>query len=189
MKQARVLTKTELSRVIAVIDAGSHAARNKCAFYLTHLAGLRVKEVAALKVADIYDSVGDVHGEIRLSPDQTKGNTSRTVVLNRKLQKVLAEYYSDLPKQDADFPLIYSQKSYKSFSPNSLCQVFSRIYIAAGIRGATSHSGRRTFITKLANKGVGVKVLMQLAGHKHLSTTQRYIEVNDQMLKEAVELI
>ena len=189
MKQAKVLTKTELSRVIAVIEAGSHAARNKCAFYLTHLAGLRVKEVAALKVADIYDSDGKVHSEIRLSPDQTKGNTSRTVVLNRKLQKVLTEYYSNLPKQDSDFPLIYSQKSYRPFSANSLCQVFSRIYIAAGVKGATSHSGRRSFITKLAAKGVGVKVIMELAGHKHLSTTQRYFEVNDQMLKEAVELI
>ena len=189
MKQAKVLTKTELSRVIAVIEAGSHAARNKCAFYLTHLAGLRVKEVAALKVADIYDGAGKVHSELILSPDQTKGNSTRSVVLSRKLQKVLAEYYSYLPKQESDFPLIYSQKSYKPFSPNSLCQVFSRIYIAAGIRGATSHSGRRTFITKLASKGVSAKVLMELAGHKHLSTTQRYIEVNDQMLKEAVELI
>ncbi|RLC55008.1 MAG: site-specific integrase, partial [Chloroflexi bacterium] len=106
-----------------------------------------------------------------------------------KLQKVLAEYYSYLPKQDSDFPLIYSQKSYKPFSPNSLCQVFGRIYIAAGLKGATSHSGRRTFITNLANRGINAKILMRLAGHKHMSTTQRYIEVNDQMLKEAVELV
>ena len=189
MKQAKVLSSAELSRLITIIDAGNHAARNKCAFYLTHLAGLRVKEVAALKVADIYNSEAEVHGEIILSPAQTKGNSTRSVALSRKLQKVLAEYYSSLPKHDPDFPLIYSQKSYKPFSPNSLCQVFSRIYIAAGIRGATSHSGRRTFITKLASKGVSAKVLMELAGHKHLSTTQRYIEVNDQMLKEAVELI
>ena len=189
MKQAKVLDQKELRRVLAVIDAGNHAARNRCAFYLTHLAGLRVKEVAALKVADIYDKAGSVHSEIRLAPDQTKGNSTRTVVLNRKLQRVLAGYFRELPKQDSDFPLIYSQKSYKPFSPNSLCQVFSRIYIAAGVKGATSHSGRRTFITKLASKGVSARVLMELAGHKHLSTTQRYIDVNDQMLKEAVELI
>ena len=189
MKQAKVLTQKELRRVLAVIDAGNHAARNKCAFYLTHLAGLRVKEVAALRVADIYDGAGKVHSEIRLSPNQTKGNSTRNVVLNQKLQKVLAEYYNHLPKHDSDFPLIYSQKSYKAFSPNSLCQVFGRIYGAAGIKGATSHSGRRSFITNLASIGVSARVLMQLAGHKHLSTTQRYIDVNDQMLKEAVELI
>jgi len=189
MKQAKVLDQRELRRVLAVIDAGNHAARNRCALYLTHLAGLRVKEVAALKVADIYNNAGTVHGEIRLVPDQTKGRSARSVVLNRKLQKVLAAYYGELPKHEADFPLIYSQKSYRPFSPNSLCQVFGRIYSAAGIRGATSHSGRRTFITKLASNGTGVRVIMELAGHKHLSTTQRYIEVNDKMLREAVELI
>ena len=188
MKQAKVLSQKELRRVLAVIEAGNHAARNRCAFYLTHLAGLRVKEVAALNVADIYDSTGTIHSEIRLVPDQTKGSSARSVVLNRKLKKVLAEYYGELPKQDSDFPLIYSQKSHKPFTPNSLCQVFSRIYVAAGLKGATSHSGRRTFITKLASKGVSARVLMELAGHKHLSTTQRYIDVNDQMLREAVEL-
>lgn len=189
MKQAKVLGKAEVSRVVAVIDAGNHSERNKAAFYCTHLAGMRVKEVAALKVSDIYDSTGKVHGEIRLAPAQTKGHSTRLVVLSRKLQKVLGEYYSHLPKHDSDFPLIYSQKSYKAFSPNSLCQVFGRIYDAAGIKNATSHSGRRTFITKLATKGVSARVLMELAGHKHLSTTQRYIDVNDQMLKEAVELL
>ena len=56
-------------------------------------------------------------------------------------------------------------------------------------RDSSSHTRCRSIITKLASKGVSAKVLMELAGHKHLSTTQRYIEVNDQMLKEAVELI
>jgi integrase/recombinase XerD len=55
--------------------------------------------------------------------------------------------------------------------------------------GATSHSGRRTFITKLADKGVGVRVLMALAGHRNITTTQAYIDVNDDMKRSAVELI
>ena len=189
MKQAKVLGKAEVSRVVAVIDAGNHSERNKVAFYLTHLSGMRVKEVAALTVGDIFDENGVVRNQVALESSQTKGSKARSVMLNKKLQKLLTIYYAKLPKQDLDFPLIYSQKSYKPFSPNSLCQVFCRIYIAAGVKGGTSHSGRRTFITRLATKGVGVKIIMELAGHKHLSTTQRYIEVNDQMLKEAVELV
>ncbi|OAN53059.1 integrase [Paramagnetospirillum marisnigri] len=55
--------------------------------------------------------------------------------------------------------------------------------------GASSHSGRRWFITQLAHSGVSAKVIMTLAGHRHLSTTQRYIEVNDQMMKAAVEVL
>ena len=189
MKQAKVLSKSEFARVIAVIDAGSHAERNKVAVYCTHLAGMRVKEVAALKVGDVYGRDGKVRDTINLSARQTKGSSARSVILSKKLRGLLSKYYAHLPKQHSSFPLIYSQKSHKHFSPNSLCQVFARIYAAAGIKGASSHSGRRTFITELANKGINAKVLMKLAGHKHLSTTQRYIDVNDQMLKNAVELI
>ena len=53
----------------------------------------------------------------------------------------------------------------------------------------TRPSGRRTYITRLANKGVGVRLLAALAGHSHISTTQRYIDVNSDQLIEAVELL
>ncbi|NPT61435.1 tyrosine-type recombinase/integrase [Paraburkholderia sp. 5N] len=58
-----------------------------------------------------------------------------------------------------------------------------------GIDGASSHSGRRSLITNLASKGVGVRVLMSLAGHSNISTTQAYIDVNDEMQRAAIELV
>ena len=60
---------------------------------------------------------------------------------------------------------------------------------ACGLKDASSHSGRRTYITRLANKGVGVRLLAELAGHSHISTTQRYIDVNSDQLTQAVELL
>ena len=66
---------------------------------------------------------------------------------------------------------------------------FLDIYKAIGLKDASSHSGRRTYITRLANKGVGVRLLAALAGHSHISTTQRYIDVNSEQLSEAVELL
>jgi len=71
---------------------------------------------------------------------------------------------------------------------NLICRLkqhFKRV----GIEGASSHSGRRTFITNLANKGIGVRVLMSLAGHRSITTTQAYIDVNDDMKRRAVELV
>lgn len=47
---------------------------------------------------------------------------------------------------------------------------------------------RGSFITKLANKGVSVRVVQTLAGHSSMQTTQRYIDVNEGMLVQAVEL-
>jgi integrase/recombinase XerD len=84
--------------------------------------------------------------------------------------------------------LFKTQKS-KHFSSNTATQLLQRIYERCGLAGATSHSGRRTFITELANKGVSVRVLAELAGHSSIATTQRYIDINDDMLKKAVELI
>ena len=59
----------------------------------------------------------------------------------------------------------------------------------AGIAGATSHSGRRTWLTNLSQKGVSVFVLADMAGHRSIQTTQRYVTVNDEMKRNAAELI
>jgi integrase/recombinase XerD len=63
------------------------------------------------------------------------------------------------------------------------------IYRKAFMLNATSHSGRRGFITELANYSVGIKVIMELAGHRQLGTTQRYINVTPEQKRNAVELI
>uniref|UniRef100_UPI004047448C tyrosine-type recombinase/integrase n=1 Tax=Yoonia sp. TaxID=2212373 RepID=UPI004047448C len=84
--------------------------------------------------------------------------------------------------------LFRSQKG-NHFSANTMCQLFLNIYKACGLTDASSHSGRRTFITRLANKGVGVRVLAALAGHSSIAVTQRYIDVNDAQLANAVELL
>jgi integrase/recombinase XerD len=70
-----------------------------------------------------------------------------------------------------------------------MCQYFHYLFKNVGIEGASSHSPRRSFITNLADKGVSVRVLMSLAGHRNISTTQAYIDVNDAMKRKAVELI
>lgn len=87
-----------------------------------------------------------------------------------------------------DKPLFYTQKR-AGFTANTLCQYLHWLYKQVGIDGASSHSGRRTFITNLANKGIGVRVLISLAGHCNISTTQVYIDVNDEVQPVAVDLV
>lgn len=187
MAQAKTLTEKELKRILAVISVKRHAARNRAMLLMTHLAGMRVGEVAALRVNDVLSEAGVVRSEIRLLPEQTKGHRARTVFINERLQKELAAYITTLKRLGADTPLFYTQKRV-AFSANTMCQHFHFLYKEAGIDGASSHSGRRTFITNLASKGVGVRVLMALAGHQNIATTQRYIDVNDDMQRVAVEL-
>ena len=84
--------------------------------------------------------------------------------------------------------LLKSQKN-TQFSPNSLCQRINELYKKANYSNITSHSGRKSYITHLSNKAINMKVIMKLVRHKHLTTTQRYIEVNEKQLEEANELI
>jgi len=91
-------------------------------------------------------------------------------------------------RQGAHQPLFASQKG-GAFSANTMTQLFLNIYRAAGFENASSHSGRRTFITELASKGVSVRVLAELAGHSSIQTTQGYIDVNPQQISAAVELL
>lgn len=106
---------------------------------------------------------------------------------NAKVKQVAQSKYHSL-LLSTDKALFRSQKG-GHFSANSMCQVFLNIYKACGLSDASSHSGRRTFITRLANKGIGVRVLAALAGHSSIATTQRYIDVNDEQLANAVELL
>ena len=187
MKRAKTLSKQELNRVLAVVAAGRNAERNKVIILLSYYAGLRAKEIAELNVGDIYTDMDEVNRTVLLKANQTKGNQSRNFVVNSKLSKELASFRGHAG-HCVDAPLIKSQKNC-AFSANSMCQLICRIYRDSGIAGATSHSGRRTFITNLANKGVSARVLMELAGHKNLATTQGYIDVNDMMLLEAADLL
>ena len=194
MKQAKVLSSNELKRVLAVCDAGNHALRNKSAILLSHYAGLRVGEIASLRWDQLLETEGSIKAVFYLEAADTKSNEARAVHLNAQLQRELASFRTKLFQEEViklglpDTPVIQSQKG-KAFSANSMCQLFSRLYADAGIDGASSHSGRRWFITNLAHKGVSPKVIMELAGHKNLGTTQRYIEVNEEMKKQAVSLL
>ena len=75
------------------------------------------------------------------------------------------------------------------FTAQTIVNLFKRLYKLAGIDGASSHSGRRQFVTQLADRGINARLVQVLARPKHLSTTQRYIDVNESKLRGAIELI
>ena len=188
MSQARVLSAQELRKVLDHVATRRHSARNRVMLLLTHYAGMRVAEVAALRVNDVLNDSGTIKPEIRLMPDQTKGKHARTVYLNERMQKELAQYTRLLKIKDASKPLFYTQKK-DGFSANSLTQYFFYLYRAVGLEGCSSHSGRRSFLTGLANKGTAIHILKSLAGHRNISTTATYLYSSPDQLKAAVELV
>ena len=187
-KQAKTLNERDLQRLLEYVAKTKNSKRNRAIILLTHLAGMRIGEVAAVRVCDVLTSDGTVKDEINLSAAQTKGNLSRTVLLSERMQAEISAYMQTLRVRDNRQALFATQRS-AAFTANSLTQVVNGIYKSAGFYGASSHSGRRTFLTNLAEKGVSTRVMMALAGHRNMATTQRYIDLRPGVLRNAVELI
>lgn len=190
MKQAKLLTQAELKRVYAVIDAHRYNTRNRAIFAFSFYAGLRACEIAGLRVADAFDGNAHVRDTIYLAAAQTKGDEANTVLVNQRLRKALTAYAASHPQHIANStaPLFVSAKK-GAFSAQTIVNLFARFYALAGIKGASSHSGRRQFLTALADQGVNVRVIQALARHKNISTTQRYIDYNESKLRAAAELV
>ena len=199
MSQAKVLTEKEIKKVIKVIESKRHASRNRCMFMMTHLSGARISEVASLRICDVLASDGTIKSEVYLSAQQTKGNKGRTVYLSDKMREEISQYLKTRFKlkdllpvtmTDTHRALFTNQKDcVRGFSASTACQMFHYWYKEAKIEGASSHSGRRGFITNLANKGVHVRILQELAGHSSIAVTQKYIDVNQDKLRIAVGML
>ena len=114
------------------------------------------------------DDNGKIKSQIVLEATMTKGNERQRVMLSKTLQKELQRYTDALSaSQSKDAPFIRSQKG-GAFSALTIVQLFARFYEKAGIKGASSHSGRRQFITTLAENSINVRVIQALARHPHV---------------------
>jgi len=190
MAQAKTLSTADIEQLLDYITTRKYAARNRAMVLLTHWAGLRIGEVAVLRWSDVTTTDGEIKDEIRLLPDMTKGRHARTVFVSMRLREELAAYAAQARCVDRSCPFFASQKSIRAgFNANSLAQTFALLYAGAGLEGASSHSGRRTFLTSLAKRGTAIHIQKTLAGHRSISTTAAYLYSSPSQLKAAVELV
>ncbi|TCL01196.1 integrase/recombinase XerD [Shimia isoporae] len=199
-KQAKILTNAQIQAVLRHLEAGRNADRNKVTFLLTVKAGLRAKEVAGLHWSSVLNSEGEIGDHIELTDQTSKGRSGRIIPMNRDLRKALVAWQSVcVPKRlrrDApSFPeraIICTERS-DSSPAQVIVNMFHRWYRDLGFVGASSHSGRRTFISNAAKKvvqaGGSLRDVQELAGHSSLSMTQRYIEGDTDAKRRLVQMI
>ena len=188
MSQAKTLTPAEIEQVLNYISQHNYPLRNRVMLLTGLFSGMRVGEISSLSIGDVMNTDRTVKAEVRLTAEQTKGRQPRTVFLPQKLRDELIAYLVLRTDAKPEHPLFVTAGR-KRFSANVMAQHFHYLFKRAGIAGASSQSMRRSFITNLATKGIGVRVLASLAGHRSIAVTQRYIDVNDEMKRNAVELI
>ena len=185
--RAKVLSATDLGKCCQLQRDKPNEKRNVALLYVSYFTGLRSKEMAGLKVGDVFTTEGELKEEVTLRSATTKGGKKRLCYLtNPKLMEALITYLKERSEEDLTAPLFLSQKG-GAFSPNSMQMLFSTIYQKeAGIDGATSHSGRRTFATKLLNNGANIKELQILMGHSSINTTAIYVQEDPERLANIV---
>lgn len=192
--QAATLTDSQLNQLFKRISVGNHAKRNETIIALSHYMALRAKEISCLLVSDVIDTKGQLCDVLRLQACYTKGNKHRDIpISNPKLRTVLQKWISYRQTTDGALfkrtaTLFRSQKGL-AFSANSMTRMINNLYKNNGYDGCTSHSGRRTLITKLVNKGISINKVKVIAGHNNIQTTMRYVDTNPDELGEIMKAL
>jgi integrase/recombinase XerD len=189
--RAAVLTAAQVRQVFHIARArGRHAARAEAALAMSVGLGLRAKELSGLRWCDVYEAEGRVRRVVHLKAAYTKGGRTRDVfVSSPSLRRVLEKYGEGrwlLSAGASAAPLFASQKG-GAMTACSMARFLKALYAEAGIAGASSHSGRRTPITRLAERGVDLKAIAQIAGHTSIRTTAMYVEANPTRLARILQ--
>jgi len=154
--RAKILTPAEIDRLF---DRGFITARDRLLFAVTFYCACRISEALALTTHDI------VGGSVTLRKATTKGKSAtRTLPLHPILAKYLKAYNPDVgflfPGRDNTKPLTRAASDV----------IFKEACKRVRIKGASTHSMRRTALTNLSNAGVPLRVIMEISGHKNLSS-------------------
>jgi len=189
--RAAVLTASQVRHVLRVARARTRfSARAEAVVAMSLGLGLRAKELAGLKWTDVYDAEGRVRPVLHLRPAYTKGGKTRDVFLSSPaLRRALVKYAEGrwlLSAKSSQAPLFPSQKV-GPMTAASMARFIKALYREAGLTGASSHSGRRTLITRLAERGVDLKAIAEIAGHSSIRTTAVYVESNPRRLARILQ--
>ena len=188
-KQAKTLTIPQIKLIAGLIQQTRYPVRNQAIFLLSVRAGLRAKEIAGLTWEMVTEADGRLSASIHLRDVASKGRSGRIIPLNRELRGVLQA----LKKHQGSSPYVITTERSEKTSPAAIVNLFAGWYRAAGLKGCSSHSGRRTFITNAARKistvGGSLRDVQMVAGHRALTTTQRYIEADVEAQRKVVDLV
>jgi len=188
-KQAKILTNSQINVVLRYADQTRHPVRNRAIVLLSAKAGLRAGEIANLTWGMVLGPTGEVAATIELRDSAAKYRGGRAIPIHPDLRAALKALAPDVSGQG---PVIRSERG-GPMTALSIVVWFSRAYRKVGLAGCSSHSGRRTFITRAARMiykaGGSLRDVQLLAGHRSIQTTQRYIDGDSDAQRRLVALI
>ena len=196
-RQAKTLTDAQFRALLRYVDEETHfPERNRVVVMLSFKAGLRAKEIAGVTWGMLTDTQGNLTDSLSLSNHATKGTSGRVIPLHPELRTALMTlhaYESNKGRVGADAFIVTLQKGASDLvtRSNSVQFLFKDWFAKLGFTGASSHSGRRTFITKAARTvsavGGSLRDVQALAGHASIQVTQRYVDTDPEAQRKLVD--
>ena len=188
-KQAKILSLVDVNDLLVFAGCTRHPVRNRVIVLLAAKAGLRAGEIARLTWDMVLDPTGDVGPVVELRDIAAKNGGGRLIPVHPDLRHALAAYRS---LSETHGPVIRSERG-SPMTPLSIVVWFNRAFRKIGLNGCSSHSGRRTFITRAARlvhkAGGSLRDVQLLAGHRSIQTTQRYIDGDTDAQRKLVAMI
>jgi integrase len=188
-KQAKILSPDDIDCLLLFARQTRYPTRNAVIVLLSIKAGLRAGEIAALTWPMVLDAQGQVATVIELHDRAAKKKSGRRIPIRSDLRaelEVLHAGSGDLG------PVIRSERG-NAMTASSIVVWFNRAFHRISLTGCSSHSGRRTFITRAARlvhkAGGSLRDVQLLAGHRSIQTTQRYIDGDSDAQRKLVSLI
>jgi integrase/recombinase XerD len=189
-KRAKILSDANIRDLLAFATRTRHPLRNRVIVLLSVKAGLRAGEIASLTWSMVTDSTGETGTVIALEDRVAKKKSGRVIPLHRDLRNALMTLRRTMGGDGG--PVIRSERG-GPMTPASVVNWFTTAYQAIGVTGCSSHSGRRTFVTRAARlvdkAGGSLRDVQLLAGHRSILTTQRYIDGDSDAQRRLVALI
>ena len=188
-KQTKVLTESNVGDLLAFAETTRRPARNRVIVLLSAKTGLRAGEIANLTWPMVTNATGDVSMMLELQDQAAKKGSGRVLPLHADLRSALRELRL---MSRTNGPVIVSERG-GAMTPLSIVFWFANAYRMIGLDGCSSHSGRRTFITRAArlvhHAGGSLRDVQILAGHRSIQTTQRYIDGDTDAQRKLVSMI
>lgn len=190
-RRARVLEPADVRRLLRDVRDGRNPERDSVIILLSFNAGLRACEIAGLSWPMVLAANGRVTDSLDISGTIAKNGRARRIPLNNDLKAAL-HTLKRASRSSTDGPVIRSLRG-GHMTPRSIVNWFAKLYDDLGYAGCSSHSGRRTFVTRtarvLTRAGASLRDVQELVGHSSLSTTERYIEGDRDAQRKLVNLL
>ena len=188
-RQAKILNDLQTALLLSELSRRRHPLRNRVLGLLSFKAGLRAAEISKLDWSMVLDASGTIASTITLEDRIAKKKHGRIIPMHPELRSALEAWKR---VSGGKGPIARSERGGR-MTPVSICNFFKSAYQAVGLEGCSSHSGRRTFITKAARAvhraGGSLRDVQVLAGHASIQTTERYIDYDTDAQRRLVALI